>query len=171
VQTVVSKLVFVVWLAPLVTILAIIVAQFFAVSLSSIFVEEGMSGRIWGASQIWLRPFELLATYFMMGIWALPLCGWVLCVSAWANRLPVLWALGVPWSISLLERIFLGSSEFGNMILTHFKLLTSSPSSTEVVVFGRFDLLGEPRLWGGVLVGLLLVALAVYLRGRINDTQ
>lgn len=168
-QTVAGKLVFVIWLAPLLTVLAIAVAQLFAVTMTSVFVEEGMGGRIWSASQIWVRPFELLVRYLLLGVWALPLAAWVMLVSAAANRLPILWALGLPWLVFLLERIFLGSNVLGELVGGHFSLLTASPRDVDVEVFGQLAMLGTLRLWVGLVIGLVFVAGAVFFRRRNNE--
>jgi len=169
--TVMSKLIFVIWVAPLVTIAAVIMAQFLIVTVSSIFVEDGMSGRIWAASQIWWRPLELLVGYFMLGVWALPLMGWVLVVSAWANKLPVLWVIGVPWVVGLLERIIIGTEKFSEIVTGHFALLMSLPRDTQVSVFGMFTMFSETRFWLGLMVGALLIATAIVLRSRVNDAH
>jgi ABC-2 type transport system permease protein len=46
------------------------------------------------------RPFRILASAFGMlpvyALWALPTIGWLMLCSAWARRLPFLWAVLVP---------------------------------------------------------------------------
>lgn len=174
--TVASKLVFVVWCAPLVTIVAIVVAQFFVVTLSSLYVEEGMGGRIWAASDVWSRPIGLVLRYFLLGLWALPFCGWVMFVSSCASRLPVLWILGVPWLVFFLERIIFGSNVLSQMVGQHFALLTSSPgtlgsagSSGVSGLESHFAILADSGMWGGIVTALLFLAGAVYFRGRNNE--
>jgi ABC-2 type transport system permease protein len=168
-QTVASKLVFVVWCAPLVTIAAIIVAQFFIISLTSIFVEEGMGGRVWSASEVWLRPFGLIVHYLLLGLWALPFCGWVLLISASVSRIPILWIIGVPWLLFLLESILVGSNVLGQAAAVHFKILASSPSTGGATLLSEFAILAEPALWAGTIIGLMLLAGAVYFRGVNNE--
>ena len=75
-STVLSKIVFVLWLAPLATVAAILLAQFASVVLSSMFVESGMGGRIWRLSGLWSNPFELLVFYGLYGLWLLPFASW-----------------------------------------------------------------------------------------------
>jgi ABC-2 type transport system permease protein len=164
--TVASKLVFVTWCAPLVTIAAIIVAQFFVVTLSSLHVEEGMGGRIWAASDVWSRPFGLVLRYFLLGLWALPFCSWVMFVSSCASRLPVLWILGIPWLVFLLERIIIGTNGLSQMVGEHFSLLTSALGSGAA---SHFAILTDPAMWGGVVIAVLFLAGAVFFRGRNNE--
>lgn len=167
--TVASKLIFVVWCAPLVTIAAIIVAQFFVVTLSSLYVEEGMGGRIWAASDVWSRPIGLVLRYLLLGLWALPFCGWVMFVSSCASRLPVLWILGVPWLVFFLERIVFGTNALSQMVGQHFSLLTSSPGNMSSGITSHFAILADSGMWGGIVVAALFLAGAVYFRGRNNE--
>ncbi len=168
-QTVLSKLTFVLWLAPLATIAAILIAQLFAVIVSSIFVESGMGGRIWAASEIWLRPVELVSRYLVMGIWVLPLAGWFMLVSAAAPRLPILWVFGVPLVLTILERIFIGTEGLASLISGHMRAWGSTGGGDGVQILGHFALLGDYRIWLGVLVGALLLWATTLCRNRLND--
>jgi len=165
VQTVVSKLVFVIWLAPLATIAAILLAQFFSLAMTSLYVEEGMGTRVWAASEFWLRPVELLVGYFVLGLWLLPFGAWLMLVSSRAGRLPILWALGIPWALIVLERIFSGSSELSRTLWGHLQLLAVF-GPRDGGALGALWMLGELRLWGGVGVAGLLLGATVYFRGR-----
>ena len=44
----------------------------------------------------WLAPVELAAMIPVYLLFALPTVGWLMLVSAWANRVPFLWAVGLP---------------------------------------------------------------------------
>ncbi len=168
-QTVLSKLTFVLWLAPLATIAGIFAAQFFAVLVSALFVESGMGGRIWAASDIWLRPFELISRYLVMGLWVLPLAGWAMLVSSAAPRLPILWVFGVPIVLSLLEGIVFGTEGLARMLSAHMSLWQGSESGSGTQVLGQFALLGDYRLWMGIVLGVLFLGAATFCRGRFNE--
>jgi ABC-2 type transport system permease protein len=53
------------------------------------------------------NPFEawslVLASYFAQSIWALPLYGWLMLVSAFAPRIPLLFAILPPVILGVLE--------------------------------------------------------------------
>ncbi len=168
VSTVASKLVFVVWLAPLVSIGAIVVAQFLTLSLVAVYVEDGMAGRVWAASQFWWQPVKLLWAYLQLGIWLLPFASWIMLVSAAANKLPALWAIAIPWVLVLLERIVFGSNVIAEAINTQlqaWKLLSSSGAASEAGPAALLSL----QLWGGVVIAVVFLAGAVFLRRRNNE--
>jgi ABC-2 type transport system permease protein len=163
--TVASKVVFIIWLAPLVTIGAIFAAQFLTLSLVSIYVEDGMAGRIWAASGIWWQPFKLVFAYLQFGLWLLPFAGWIMLVSAAARKSPALWAFGVPVVLVMLEEIVIGSQVLRTMITGHFQawdVLNTAESSS-------WKGLTSPRMWGGVALALALLGATVVLRGRNNN--
>ncbi len=167
VSTVMSKLVFVLWVAPVVTIVAILIAQFLGLALVSVFVEEGMGGRVWAASGFWWQPFALVVGYVQFGLWMLPFAAWVMLVSAAAPKLPALWAFGVPWVLVLLEQIFFSSEVLAEVITHQFKswsFLRGAGAATadSLNPFGM-------QLWGGMVIAALFLAGAVYFRRRNNE--
>ena len=175
-HSVASKFAFVAWGAPICTIAAIFAAQVFAVIVISTLVEEGMGSRIWGASEIILRPVDLVLAYAIHSLWAVPFYGWLLLISAWVSRGPILWAIGVPVLVVILERIVLGSSQiaaaisnhFSNLQLTHGPLIYADGVRMPVM-FDRFSGFGELNFWLGIAVGAAFVAAAVYLRRYRNE--
>ncbi len=167
-SSVLSKIVFVLWLAPLATVAAIFLAQFASVVLSSMFVESGMGGRIWRLSGIWSNPFELLVFYGMYGLWLLPFASWAVLISSWATRLPVLLVFAVPIALSIVERLILGGSTVAYFTRSHFATFNGWRSSSNGV-FDQFALLLEPTIWIGVIVAGLFLGAAVFLRKRNNE--
>ncbi|WP_262689441.1 hypothetical protein [Kordiimonas aestuarii] len=63
--------------------------------------------------------FSVLSHYLVSMIWALPLLAWVLFVSAYASRMPFLWAILPPFIIMVVEEIFLDSSIIARWVGTH----------------------------------------------------
>ncbi|XOV82621.1 MAG: hypothetical protein ACFHXK_17390 [bacterium] len=169
VDTVMSKWVFVSWIAPITTIVAICLAQLLAVAFISVFVEQGMAGRIWSASQIWLRPFDIVVRFIFLSLWLLPIAGWVMFVSAWAKRLPTLIALGAPWILSLLERLFVGSNYVSQLIRNHLAQMYNTSLSSVVDLTAPLASLGQLSFWLGLVLGVALLAAAVLCRARINE--
>ena len=169
-ETVAAKCVFMIWLAPVVTIAAVFVAQFAAVAMSAAFVEDGMGGRVWAASGLWLRPFELALGYVLFGFWALPVYGWLLFVSSFVSRAPVLVALGAPLGVMFLESTLAGTQHIGQFIGAHISPVSLPASGIEAP--GGPGPLGVVRLgtfWIGLLLGFVFLAGAVYLRRRNNE--
>ena len=52
-------------------------------------------------------------------LWFLPYYGWQLLCSAWAKRVPFLWAVLAPLLVILAEGILFRSTHFGHMFFTH----------------------------------------------------
>ncbi len=167
-RTVLSKWVFVAWIAPVVTVLAVLVGQLIVVVFTSAAVEDGMGGRIWQASQIWSRPFASLFGYFVHSLWALPVYAWVMLVSAFAGRAPLLWAIGLPWILIWWEGIVFGSSNLARWIFERIEaralpyVNSEHPETT-------LDVLLSPALLVSVVIGAAMLALTIYCRRRFTE--
>jgi len=61
----------------------------------------------------------LLGHYLMGMLWGLPLLAWLLLVSAFANRVPFLWAVLPPFVLVAIEGIFLKSYSVAKWIGIH----------------------------------------------------
>ena len=49
-------------------------------------------------------------------LWFAPLYAWLLLVSAWARRAPLLWAVLPSLALGVVERMAFGTSHFGSLI-------------------------------------------------------
>ena len=170
-HTVLSKYVTIAWIAPLATILGIWLAQLFALTYLSLYTEDGFGGRVWTASHAISTPFHLMLGYAIHGLWAMPVYAWVMLVSARADKAPILWALGGPVVVILLERIFFGTSVLFDAVGHHMRLIAlPSISSDGYPSFGaQLGTLLEPSMWVGLIVGGALLAATVYCRRRYNE--
>ena len=92
--------------------------------------------------------------------WVLPAVGWVLLFSAYASRVPLLWAIGVLVALSLLEEIVLGSNAIDTWI-------ASRSSPWQYLVFSFEDmaarLFSYDMLFGAAL-GAMLITGATLMR-------
>jgi ABC-2 type transport system permease protein len=174
-QTVTSKLVALVWLAPLVTIVGALIAQIVIVGTLALIVEDGMGGRVWEASALHLRPFMSLFGYATNGLWTLPVYAWLMLVSAVATRVPVLWALGIPLVITWFEGLVFSSAHVARAVLSHAQPLGlpynwySYDEDTGQTRGDALDLLLTLELWAGIVVGVLLLVITIRARGRYNE--
>jgi len=116
-------------------------------------------------------PLALLLFYhllFLHGLWHAPFYAWMLMVSSWARRAPILWAILPPAAIGVVERVAFSSSDFTNLLLDH---LMGSPGSAPQE-HGLMGMLGHfepgtfltPALWIGLALTALFLAAAVRLR-------
>lgn len=179
-QTVLSKLITVVWLAPLVTIAMIVIAHLFLLIVASVLISgsEHLSlGALWSHSGVFIGLAELVVGFIIQGFWALPLWGWLLLVSAVATRLPFLWAVFIPVVPVLLEWVLFRSSHILDGIHNHFharalptlETNSSDAAQTAVGLPEMFALWATSDMWLGIVVGAVFLAGAIYFRRRNNE--
>jgi ABC-2 type transport system permease protein len=191
--TVAAKLVTGLLLAPLV---ALVVATV-SVPLLTYFLKVHFAGNPYSAWPLTWNPHYLvdatvLWTYLTaVGVlWFLPLAAWFLAVSAWAPRNPFLWGLVPPAALFVLGKVFRGTSwaadlvsdRIGGFLSLALNTGAAGPGPGVTVndqhlavpasLISWIDpsrLLASPRLWGGLVVGALLVVAAV--QGRRYRTE
>ena len=191
-QMVLSKATWAVLLAPLLA-LGVGVALglvFWLVMLAT----AAMSG-VPGATDMitYSHPFKVLATMLaalpVQMIWALPTLGWLMLCSAWARRLPFLWATALP---VLTGAMISFTDIFPGVAIAHDKIwyviyrgLASvipgawMPSIEHHVnddfdgpkdlvnlvdVTSSWEVFAHADIWIGAVIGIAMIALAVRLR-------
>ena len=171
--TVLSKTSIPVVVLPLLTV-AITVATHVAMLLvsSAVLLGSGMSaGALWShlpLSHMWqMLFFHLVGGH---GMWYAPIYAWLLLVSAWARRAPLLWAVLPPLAIGAVEKIAFNTSHFA-AILQHrimgdpsVRGSTTGISIDAMTPFTPGQLLGSPSLWIGLAIATAFLAAAVRLR-------
>ena len=180
-ESIASKIILAVWIAPVITIAAIVIAQIFLLTMvSGVAISEDLGdvGRLWWQSGLLIGTVQLFVGYFIQGFWALPMYAWLLLVSATANKTPILWAVLVPFVPIILERMLFGTSIIFNSIGNHlqFVALPSFASDVDERIFQELPSLADQLslflttdLWLGVIVGAALLYATVYFRSRFNE--
>jgi ABC-2 type transport system permease protein len=102
-----------------------------------------------------------------------PIFGWLLLVSAWAKRLPFLWAFLPLAAIGVVEKIVFNTTHFSNMLGSRISggmavhaangAATMMPWPSDPLEF-----MTRPGLWIGLALAAICVAGAVRLR-RYRD--
>ena len=103
-------------------------------------------------------------------LWWAPFLAWMLLISAWARRAPLVWAAVPVIGISLVERIAFNTSHFADMLKSRFSL---SPEA--VVAPGKMptdpmthltpgSFVSSPGLWIGLAMAAIFLAAAVRIR-------
>ena len=115
----------------------------------------------------------LIIMFYGLGVhalWFAPVYGWLLLISAWAKRAPVLWAVLPLLAISAVERIVFNSSHF--MSLLQYRV-TGAMHRAFTTAGGDYERLGQlspgrflatPGLWGGLLFAAVCLLAAIRLR-------
>jgi ABC-2 type transport system permease protein len=193
-DTVLSKLVTVLVVAPLITIgvatAAALTILFFA-GIATSYHGVSLFGPVLTNVNFYLAPLYLVGMLPVYILWALPTAGWLLLVSSWAKSKAILWAVGVPliaavllkwldyllgmtggmtinsgWVIkNVLETALLGLIP-GTWFMHASDLPLPSRSGVDMLTMLGYSwsTLARPALWAGVLAGVAMIAGAVRLR-------
>lgn len=179
-ETVVSKLVIAVWVAPLVMIACALVAQFLLLIFMSGFIwsrELGDAWQLWSHSGLLLGGFQLLLGFFIQSFWVLPVVAYLLLVSVSVPKLTLLWALLLPIIPGMLEYVLFRTQVLATGISKHIEpaalpnFIGDDERIMPVVttVGDQLALLLNPDLWIGVLIGAALLYAAARVRGINNE--
>jgi ABC-2 type transport system permease protein len=132
-----------------------------------------------GAGLLWTRlplvqmPLVMVYGVFVHALWFAPLYAWLLLVSAWARRMPLLWVVLPPLALGMAERIAVGSSLVGRLL--RWRLLGAMGRAFEVTKENGGSILTlsettplrfllSPGLWAGLLLAAVFVAGAIHFR-------
>ncbi len=112
--------------------------------------------------------YHLIAVH---SLWYAPFFGWLLLVSAWARRVPILWAVLPILAIEIVEKLAFNTTHFGHYLGYRFSGGPSAGwgSSMDMLAMpisgmSPVRFLTSPGLWGGLLLAALFLAAAIQLR-------
>lgn len=156
---------------PLVTFVVTVVTQAIMLLLASgSLIGTGLS--VW--SHLSFGQMVAILLYHLVlghGLWYAPIWGWLLLVSAWSRRLPVLWAALPPLAIGLVEKIAFGTSHFAAFLGHRFMggpaemASGGEPTTIAAITPGTAaQFLTSPGFWLGLALTAVLLAAAVRLR-------
>ncbi len=158
---------------PLVTFAITVVTQGIMLLLSTaVLLGSGVSvATLW--TDLRFGHMSLMLLYHLLaihGLWYAPYYGWLLLVSAWARRLPFLWAALPLLAIGVVEKIAFNTSHFGALLAYRMGGPEGAASSAggmsmdslTHVTPGQF--LASPGLWIGLAITAGFLAAAVRLR-------
>jgi ABC-2 type transport system permease protein len=198
-QTIASKLLAAMVLAPLIFWAVFVATQIVMAIIASAMVLS-VGENPWTLFLSIVNPlrawFILLVSYLAASVWFLPIYGWLLLVSAFAPRIPLLFAVLPPVVFSILQiwidflRTFtLDSSLFGVIgqwvanspaILTaqvhdgRGTLALGAPLTDDfdhaVTLVNIFDRLFSVQMLAGLAVAAVFLAGALWLRRRATDS-
>ena len=106
-------------------------------------------------------------------LWYAPIFGWLLLISAWAPRVPWLWASLPLIAIAIVERIAFDSAVLANLLANRLgggvrgdNFMPDSLKMTPLMHFEPAKFFTNPELWVGLAVAAAFLAAAVRLRRR-----
>jgi ABC-2 type transport system permease protein len=172
--TVLSKATIPIVLLPLFTFAITVVLQWIMLLLSTAVL--GASGlnvaTLW--TQLSFPQMSLGLLYHLVtvhALWHAPFYGWLLLISAWARRAPILWAALPLLAIGAVEKIAFNTSHFAALLGNRL----SGGGAEAITMPGSFPMdpmthltpgtyLSSPGLWIGLAFTALCLAAAVQLR-------
>ena len=172
--TVLSKALIPIVILPLLTFAITVLTQWIMLMMSSAaLLGSGQSVTIfWSGVGIFHRwPMLLFHFLCIHGLWQSPIYAWLLLISGWARRAPILWATLPPLTIGIAEKVAFNTTYFGSLIGSRF---TGGSEGSAIMGRGRpmdptmhvgpIHFLMSPGLWIGLAITAFLLFLAVRMR-------
>ena len=178
-ETVLSKAAIPLAVLPLIGFVLSVATQIVLLLWSTVVLSaSGLDpGRVWAEFHFIQTPLVMLYGTAVFTLWHAPLYCWLLLVSGWARRMPVLWAALPFVAVGLVERVAFGTTYFGAWMRDRIMGAMSAafdyaPPATRgaMPLLDRLDQLdpvkfaGTPGLWIGLIVAMAFLAAAVRLR-------
>jgi ABC-2 type transport system permease protein len=155
--TVLSKAAIPIVLIPLLAFAVTVVTQWIMLMISS----AVLLGSGHNVAFLWSR----------VGILQSPIYAWLLLVSGWARRVPILWAALPPLAIGIAEKVSFNTTYFGSLIGRRFTggsegsaIMERGRSMDPMMLFAPLHFLINPGLWLGLAVAAAFLAAAVRMR-------
>jgi ABC-2 type transport system permease protein len=169
--TVLSKACIPLVVLPLFIFVIVIVTQLAMLVLSTLVVLLSGLNPVDLWTRVPLFRMSLVMAYGLIvhALWHAPLYAWLLLISAWARRLPMLWAMAPPMAVGIFETIAFGTSHFCTLV--RYRLMGTLTVAFDFEARGgivpaveplRF--LTSPGLWSGLVVAAVFVGMAARLR-------
>jgi len=152
-----------------------------------ILVSNGENPAIlWAQAPLFRNPLVLIYGLITLTIWYAPVSAWLLLVSAWAQRAPILWAVVPPLVLAAIEKIAFNTTYIGAMLrsrlsggFSHAFLIRAKDAAAQGdggahdrmsqafnAIPDPAKFVSSPAVWIGLVVAAALLALAVWLRRR-----
>jgi ABC-2 type transport system permease protein len=197
--TIGSKLLSAMIVAPLIFWIVYVITHIVIMLLTSVLVMV-LGENPWTLFLSLGSPFEVwslvLLSYFAQSIWALPLYAWLMLVSAFAPRIPLLFAVLPPVVLGVLELwldflktftlsdnlfglfghwfangpMIMGGGEFDNEFTPVLGVPLTSDYDHQVTVANIFDRLLSSDMLIGLAIAAVFLAATLWLRRRATES-
>lgn len=142
---------------------------------SAILLANGLGpGVLWKALPIFQQPVVMLYGLTIHVLWWSPIYCWLLLVSAWARRAPLMWALLPPIALLAIEHSAFGRLHLPRLMRYRLSgamqegFRVAGPGEPEILdridQLAPLSFLATPGLWTGLAFAALCLVLAVRLR-------
>ncbi len=198
-ETVISKVLTASFVIPLFFLVGVFVTKIVFLMITSVFIWIGGGSAIdllWKPAPLF-ADFGVSIFYIIAAaLWMLPFTGWLLLASSIAKKgRPFMWAVLLPIFISFLENIVFGTMRFletiGTYLSTFFekafsgidghsnRININSIEDLNQINIDDFSLsslidpvavISSPSLWIGMVIGVIFITAAIYLRRYRDDS-
>ena len=170
-MTVIAKLLTGLVVVPAIYFMAMMALQLI-LFLTTVVVALGYSVDTWqtfvAPAHIITRWLQMTAFFVFVACWCLPFFAWIVFVSSWARSIPLVWVIGIPIVLVMLEALFTQGEWVRVFIKEH-----SFPGGLISRLSGGVSDMFQQFLSIEFLVSLVLAALlvygAVYFRGKADE--
>jgi len=143
---------------------------------TAVLLANGMSpAALWAEVGLAQEPLIMLYGLTVHTLWFAPIYGWLLLVSVWARRTPVLWAALPLFAISVVEHLAFDTSHFISLLeyrvagaMAEAFAVQQQPGDAGIIdPLGQLTparFLSTPGLWIGLALAAAFLAAAVRLR-------
>jgi ABC-2 type transport system permease protein len=158
---------------PVVAYTLSVLTQMIMMGLSFVFSRAaGVPGYSYGYTsllQMWVvLLYNLIAVHVL---WHAPIYAWLLLVSAWAKRAPLLIAVATPLVLGISEKIAFGTSYIGDMLKSRIgggvaggSFIHGMSDRNPFAGVDPLAFLASPGLWIGLAVAAVFIYGAIRLR-------
>lgn len=172
--TVLSKAVIPIVILPLLAFAITVLTQWAMLMISSaVLLGSGQNvAMLWSRVGIGHRwPMLLFHFLCIHGLWQSPIYAWLLFISGWAKRVPILWAALPPLTIGIVEKVAFNTTYFASLIGRRFtggtegvEIMQRGRTMDPAMLFGPLHFLINPGLWVGLAVTAAFLAAAIRVR-------
>ncbi|MCF8474855.1 MAG: hypothetical protein K9G26_09170 [Emcibacter sp.] len=176
-QTILSKLLTITLVIPLVAIAFAFIFQIFLLivgSFATIGTEHSAWDLLWSSANLPVLILNEVVFMIMYGLWALPIFAWLMLVSVFAKRSPLVLATVPIVLIALFERIFFRSEYLLNFIDTHLSpaqmlnhVMNSNTNSINTLSsLNIIKSAADHNFWIGLSVAAAMLYATILIRRR-----
>ncbi len=139
-------------------------------SLAVLLASGSGAASLWAGLPFFQNWLVLAYTLVVTALWHAPLYAWLLLVSAWARRVPILWAVLPPLAVGVFARIAFNTAAVCSLLCGRVigwfggTFPRCSPSTPLISAIAPGSLLIKPDLWVGLALAAAFLAAAVRLR-------
>jgi ABC-2 type transport system permease protein len=172
--SVLAKAVVALVVIPVVAFVIVLVTQLilFAVGAAILFSADLPAAAVWSQFPLVNAILTLAYTQVVIVLWYPPVAGWLLLVSGWARRVPILWAAGVPLALAIVEKIAFNTdyvwhtiaSRLGDAHDLAFKPGTRDQLSVDPSLMDPLRFFSSFELWAGLVVAAAFITAAIWQR-------